>query len=277
MKQEITVTGKTVEAAIAAGAAELGVDVSAVTHEVLEAPKKGFLGFGETPAKVKVVYTASPEMTALTFVRTVLSDMGITADATISAVPGSKREFLINIVGEEASALIGHHGETLDSLQYLTNLAANRREEDEESNYTRISVDIENYRAKREDTLRRLARRMADKALKYRRNVTLEPMNAYERRIIHSEVQNIAGVSTHSVGVDNNRRVVITCEGSTRSESRSALRPAPKPATPRPMPKNKIEKRARFDDTLPEYHLGDSYAADAAIDEAEAEADTDEI
>ena len=216
-------------------------------------------------------------MAALSFVRTVIADMGITAEAAVSVMPGTKREFLINITGEEASVLIGHHGETLDSLQYLANLAANRREEDEEGNYTRIAVDIENYRAKRENTLRRLARRMADKALRTRRNVTLEPMNPYERRIIHSEVQSIAGVSTHSVGVDNNRRVVISCEGSSRTESQTVSRPAPKPAMSRPMPKNKIEKRARFDDSLPEYHLGDSFAADAAIDEAEAEADTDEI
>ena len=134
MKQEITVTGKTVEAAVATGAAELGVDTVAVTYEVLEAPKKGFLGFGETPAKVKVTYTPTPEMTALTFVRTVIADMGISAEATIAAMAGTKREFLITIAGDDASALIGHHGETLDSLQYLTNLAANRREEEEEGN-----------------------------------------------------------------------------------------------------------------------------------------------
>ena len=274
MKQEIITTGKTVEAAVAAGAATLGVDTSSVTYEVLEAPKKGFLGFGETPATVKVCYVATPETTALTFVRTILADMGITADTTLSALPGSKREFLLTISGEEVGALIGHHGDTLDSLQYLVNLAANRREDDEESNYTRITVDIENYRAKREDTLRRLARRMADKALKYRRSVTLEPMNAYERRIIHSEVQGIAGVTTESIGTENNRRVVISCDGSS-----AANRPARPPRTEasRVIPKNKIQKRARFDDSLPEYQLGDCYTEDAAIDEAEADADTDEI
>ena len=279
MRKEITVTGKTVEAAVAAAAEQLGVDVSAVTYEVIEAPKKGFLGFGETLAKVSVSFTPTPETTALTFVRTLIDDMGIEAEATLSSLPGTKREFLITVSGEEASALIGHHGETLDSLQYLTNLAANRREEDEESNYTRITVDIENYRAKREDTLRKLAKRMADKVLKYRRSVTLEPMNAYERRIIHSEVQNIAGVTTNSIGTDHNRRVVISMESGS-------ARPAAKPQTPkqpprtaasRIIPKNKIEKRARFDDTLPEYHLGDSLSEDAAIDQAEADNDTDEI
>jgi len=279
MKKEITVTGKTVEAAVALGAEQLGVDVSAVTYEVLEAPKKGFLGFGETLAKVKLCYTPTPETVALTFVRTLIADMGIEAEASLSIVTGGKREFLITVSGEEASALIGHHGDTLDSLQYLTNLAANRREEDEEGNYTRITVDIENYRAKREDTLRKLARRMADKALKYRRSVTLEPMNAYERRIIHSEIQNIAGVTTNSIGTDHNRRVVISCEESARTAKPRTQTPKqpPRTAASRIIPKNKIEKRARFDDTLPEYQLGDSLSEDAAIDYAEAENDTDEI
>lgn len=276
MKKEVIVTGKTVEAAIAAGAAELGVDVSAVTPEVLEAPKKGFLGFGETLAKVKVSVVNSPEVVALSFVRTLLADMGLEAEASLSVRPGSKREFLIAVSGEGASALIGHHGETLDALQYLTNLAANRREDDEEGNYTRFTVDVENYRAKREDTLRRLARRMADKALKYRKNVTLEPMNAYERRIIHAEVQNIAGVTTNSIGTDNNRRVVISCDGDSRP-ARPTTKTPPRTAASRIIPKNKIQKRARFDDSLPEYKAGDCYAEDKAIDEAEAASDTDEI
>lgn len=275
MRKEITVTAKTIEAAVAQGASDLGVDVSAVTYEVLEAPKRGFLGFGETPATVKICYTPSPEITALTFVRTLIRDMDIIADATISASSGNKREFLINITGEEASVLIGHHGDTLDSLQYLTNLAANRREEDEEGNYTRITVDVENYRSKREDTLRRLARRMADKALKYHKNVTLEPMNSYERRIIHSEIQGISGVTTNSIGADNNRRVVISLDGAKNS-AKATSAPARTPAS-KVIPKNKIQKRARFDDTLPEYHAGDCYSEDADIDKAEAESDTDEI
>jgi spoIIIJ-associated protein len=280
MKKEITATGKTVEAAVAIGAEQLGVDVAAVTYEVLEAPKKGFLGFGESPAKVKVCYTPTPESTALAFVRTLIADMGIEAEAALSIIPGAKREFLITVSGEEASALIGHHGDTLDSLQYLTNLAANRREEDEESNYTRITVDIENYRAKREDTLRKLARRMADKALRTHRSVTLEPMNAYERRIIHSEIQNISGVTTNSIGTDHNRRVVISLEGgrsSAKPQQTQTPKQPPRTAASRIVPKNKIEKRARFDDTLPEYHLGDSLTEDASIDQAEADNDTDEI
>ncbi len=299
MKQEVTATGKTVEAAVAAGAEQLGVPVSSVAYEVIEAPKKGFLGFGEVPAKVKVVYIPTPETVGLAFVKTVISDMGLRAEAELSAVSGGKREYLITISGEGASALIGHHGETLDALQYLANLAANRREEDESGSYTRITVDIENYRAKREETLRRLARRTAEKVLKYKRNVTLEPMNSYERRIIHSEVQNIAGVSTNSIGSDNNRRVVVYMEGQQRSsgnhprsgEARSGSGAPRKktvtisyeaPVVPlsspsHPLPKNKIQKRARFDDTLPEYHAGDCYSEDKEIDTAEADNDTDEI
>ena len=200
--------------------------------------------------------------------KTVLSDMGIDAAAELSGLPGGRREYFISIEGDGASVLIGHHGETLDALQYLTNLAANRREDDESGSYTRITVDIGNYRAKREETLRRLARRTAEKVLKYKRNITLEPMSAYERRIIHSEVQNIAGVTTNSVGSDNNRRVVVSLDGQGRpARKKPAEQTAPAaPKAPRPLPKNKIQKRARFDETLPEYHAGDCYSGDAEID-----------
>lgn len=112
----------------------------------------------------------------------------------------------IVITGAEACMLIGHHGETLDSFQYLANLACSRKAD---KSRDRVTVDIENYRTKREETLRILARRMANKALKYKKSVMLEPMNPYERRIIHSEIQKIEGVSTNSVGSENNRKIVI--------------------------------------------------------------------
>ena len=105
------------------------------------------------------------------------------------------------------------HGDTLDQLQYLVNLAANKKfGDDDERNYTRILVDIEGYRQKREQTLRALARRTAARVLKYKRSITLEPMCAYERRIIHSEIQGIQGVVTNSIGVENNRRIVVYLE-----------------------------------------------------------------
>ena len=141
------------------------------------------------------------------FVKTVISDIGLSAEAELYACEDGTRR--INIVGDDASALIGHHGDTLDALQYLANLASARKNIRGERDKSRVTIDIEGYRAKREETLRALARRMAQKALRNRRSVMLEPMSAYERRIIHSEIQSIEGVSTNSIGSDNNRKIVI--------------------------------------------------------------------
>ena len=141
------------------------------------------------------------------FIRTVILDIGLNATAELySCDDGTRR---IAIKGEDASTLIGHHGDTLDALQYLANLASARKNIHGERDKSRVTLDIEGYRAKREETLRALARRMAQKALRNRRSVMLEPMSAYERRIIHSEIQGIEGVSTNSIGSDNNRKIVI--------------------------------------------------------------------
>ncbi len=141
------------------------------------------------------------------FVKTVIADIGLNAEAELySCEDGTRR---ITIVGDDASALIGHHGDTLDALQYLANLASTRKNIRGERDKSRVTIDIEGYRKKREETLRALARRMAAKALRNRRSVMLEPMSAYERRIIHSEIQGIEGVSTNSIGSDNNRKIVI--------------------------------------------------------------------
>ena len=141
------------------------------------------------------------------FVKTVIADIGLSAEAELySCEDGTRR---IAIVGDDASALIGHHGDTLDALQYLANLASARKNIKGERDKSRVTIDIEGYRKKREETLRALARRMAAKALRNKRSVMLEPMSAYERRIIHSEIQNIEGVSTNSIGSDNNRKIVI--------------------------------------------------------------------
>lgn len=247
MKQEITTSGKTVEAAILNGAKELGVDRDLVTYEIIEMPKKGFLGFGEVPAKVKVFYEAGSDCSALDFVNLIISDMELEAKASVHDLPGSGNGKLIKIEGAEAGVLIGHHGETLDSLQYLVNLVANKREEDDESHgYMKITVDIEDYRAKREVTLRQLAGRMAQKVLKYKKSVTLEPMNPYERRIIHSEIQNIQGVTTTSVGADNNRKIVIFLDekkegdtakpGQTKTRTRRPSITADRTPAPKPKP-----------------------------------------
>jgi spoIIIJ-associated protein len=159
---------------------------------------------------------------ALEFANTLLKNMQLDARAVPAECPEGE-DFIvtetadvypkIDIIGSETGILIGHHGETLDSIQYLVNLSALRKTKSRDGDYVKIVVDIENYRQKREDTLRSLARRMAARAVRYRRNVFLEPMNAYERRIIHSELQSYPGVSTHSVGSDKNRKIVISYEG----------------------------------------------------------------
>ena len=147
------------------------------------------------------------EDTSFDFIMTLISNIGLNASAELySCDDGTRR---ISISGEDASVLIGHHGDTLDALQYLANLASAQKNENGERDKSRVTIDIEGYRAKREETLRALARRMAAKALRNKRSVMLEPMSAYERRIIHSEIQGIEGVSTNSIGSDNNRKIVI--------------------------------------------------------------------
>lgn len=215
MRKEYLAIGKTVELAVENGAKALGVSVDKVTYEVIAEAKKGFLGFGEAPAKVNVIYELLPIDIGCDFVKNLIDDMGIQADISVS--DGEDGNTVIHILGDDAGMLIGHHGETLDQLQYLVNLAANKKNgEDDDRTYTRILVDIEGYRAKREETLRNLARRTAARVLKYKRSVTLEPMCAYERRIIHSEIQSIAGVMTNSIGVENNRRIVIYLDNSKK-------------------------------------------------------------
>ncbi len=179
--------------------------------------KKQDAASGEEKAKSKVIpelelklepkIVKDGEDVSFDFVKTLISDIGLSAQASLySCEDGTRR---IIIAGDDASTLIGHHGDTLDALQYLANLASARKNINGERDKSRVTIDIEGYRAKREDTLRALARRMAAKALRNKRSVMLEPMSAYERRIIHSEVQNIEGVSTNSIGSDNNRKIVI--------------------------------------------------------------------
>ena len=213
MKKDIIVTAKSVEDAALEGAAALGVNREDVTLDVIEEPKKGFLGIGSTPAKVKVTYILKPLEAAKNFIETLLRDLGIAGEIQIH--DDGNGESLITIEGEGVSSLIGHHGDTLEAFQYLVNLAANKKD-DEGRQYTRITINIENYREKREETLRKLASKMAAKVKKTGKNVALEPMNAYERRIIHAEIQKIEGVSTNSVGTEGNRRVIIFPEGAAK-------------------------------------------------------------
>ncbi len=213
------------------------------SENLLEREALTALGLGE---KEEAAVEAAPETRtreavtedemkyALEFANTLLKNMQIGAEAVPMECPENEELIVtekatvypkINIVGDDSGILIGHHGETLDSIQYLVNLCALRKTKSKDGDYVKIVVDIENYREKREDTLRALARRMAAKAVKYKRNVFLEPMNAYERRIIHSELQKYPGVSTHSVGSDRDRKIIITYEGADKApENRNRRR-----------------------------------------------------
>jgi len=208
VRKEVVTTAKTIEEAVAKAVEELGApSADKIEYTVIEEPKKGFLGLGATDAKISASYVSGGEARAVAFVKQLLADMSI--EAELEVTDGENGEKKISINGEGAAILIGHHGETLDSLQYLASLAANKRVNGKKEEYTRISVDVEGYRAKREETLRTLARKMAARVVKYKKSVMLEPMNPYERRIIHSEIQNIEGVSTNSIGSENNRKIVI--------------------------------------------------------------------
>ena len=293
----IDVTGKTEDEAVASALAQLGLDRDDVSVEILERAKKGFLGIGASPAKVRVTYEAAeepkpapapvkpaevrkpvppraperstekpspvekavpaaavqeerkpersekkpprprsgrkpaPQQQAveeaeaaapaaapadlgepcndekarqiITFLEGLLEHMGSTAKAKVYLDPEGRYKVILE--GEKLGALIGRRGETLDAIQQLTNYSVNKSGEKR----VRVHVDAENYRLKREESLQRLAQKMAAKAIKYRRNVTLDPMNAYERHVIHTALQDVAGVTTYSMGTDPNRRVIV--------------------------------------------------------------------
>ena len=198
-------TGKTVEEAIAAGVLELGVDLKRLKVEVLEEPaKKGLFGlFGTSLARVRISYENDPGMLATEFIHKVCQAMGVNANSQVSK---DGEHWHIDITGPELGLLIGRRGDTLDALQYLTNLAVARKL----SERVRVIVDVEGYRLRREDTLVRLAKRLSEKVKKTGIRIVLEPMNPHERRIIHTSLQDDARISTFSEGDDPHRRVVIS-------------------------------------------------------------------
>ena len=295
MEKTIVATGKTIDAAVEAALAQLGLDRDSVSVQVLQQAKPGFLGFGAQPAKVQVTYEApdepkpaapksalgsasrskpkvnnpapapkaepvkqeaKPEPKKETkpepkkeapkapkaerpakqpraekkvetpktpkepkvytpvepgsveekieqFLKGLLENMG--SQAVPHAVKGEDNTYYVELVGEDLGYLIGRRGDTLDAIQHLANYSINRSVD----GYIRINVDAEEYRAKREDSLRKYARKKAQQVLKARRRTTLEPMNAYERHVIHSALQDMENVTTHSTGTEPNRRVVI--------------------------------------------------------------------
>ena len=224
---EVTVSAKTVEEAVEMGAKQMGKTKSEVTYEIVEEAKKGFLGIFSSEATVKVIAMDTVQDKVLDFLNDLMGDMGAQAVAKVARIEENlsengtvEKDIYIDIEGRGLGMLIGRHGDVLDSLQYLCNIVVGRFPKNpDRREYVRVVLDIENYRAKRADTLKALARRVADKVMASGRNYTREPMSSYERRIIHSELQNVSGVHTFSVGADSDRRVVVAYgEESTEAD-----------------------------------------------------------
>ena len=254
MKKYLEKSAKTEDEALAAALAELGLERDDVSVEIVERAKSGFLGIGASPAVIRVEYEvpdepevkaapvaepapakpaepkesaaevksaapAEPKYTegvkaaAESFLRGLLERMGVQAEITISDREGGG--LLVELSGPGMGAVIGRRGETLDAIQHLTNYAVNRGSEKR----CHISVDAESYRAKREESLVRLAEKMAAKVVKYKRSMALESMNSYERHVIHTALQNYEGVSTSSTGTEPNRRVVVSYERPARQQN----------------------------------------------------------
>lgn len=195
-------TAKTKEEAIALALSELGVSEEEVQIEVIDEGSKGFLGIGTKDAVVKVTYSPDSEKRAKDFLNKIfeITDEDVTVESEIDG------EILkINLSGPDMGIVIGKRGETLDALQHLTSLVVNRGDK----SFLKVSLDAENYREKRNVALEELAGKLANKVMRTGRNQTLEPMNAYERRIIHSALQNHETVTTYSIGQGVNRKVVI--------------------------------------------------------------------
>ena len=242
-------SARTEDEAIAAALAELGLDRDDVSVEIVERAKSGFLGIGASPAVIRVSYEAEDEPAAPAaapkaeapaapvkaapaavvdenedyaeirrFLTGLLERMGVTADIEIS--PRENGGVNVNLSGSGMGAIIGRRGETLDAIQHLTNYVVNRGSEKR----LHISVDAECYRSKREESLTRLAEKMAEKAIKYKRSMALEPMNSYERHVIHTALQNYEGVTTSSTGVEPNRRVVVSYVKSDKSDNKPQSR-----------------------------------------------------
>ena len=216
MIKEAIATGDTVEQAFEKACEELGVESHEAEFEILEMPvKKTFGLFGGSPAKVRAYIKSSPAEAAAAYLKKVVNGMGLN-NIEIS-IQEEESGALLSLTGEDIGFIIGHRGETLDALQYLTGLVANHVD----NTYYRITLDIGNYREKRRETLEVLGRKMAVKALKTGRNCSLEPMNPYERRIIHTAVQEVEGAKSWSEGEDMARHVVIGPEEGERPQRRN--------------------------------------------------------
>lgn len=209
MMEEIQKSGKTVDDAISLALQEFNLPQEDVEITILEEGSKGFLGvFGSKEAIIVAKRKLNPEEIAEHFLKEVFLSMGLIVTLEIVR---KEKQILINLVGDHMGILIGKRGQTLDSLQYLVNLVVNKTT----TSYIGVTLDTENYRQRRRETLCSLAYNLSKKVKQTKKNVMLEPMSAYERRIIHSALQNDRFVKTYSEGDEPHRNVIITLKNST--------------------------------------------------------------
>ena len=201
----IEVSAKTVGDAITDALVRLGVTSDQLEYEVVNEGSTGFLGFGSKPAVIKARKKYSPEENVREFLTNVFDAMHLDV-GIVSKYDEENGLIDVEFKGNEMGVLIGKRGQTLDSLQYLTNLAVNKQTD----HYVKVKLDTEDYRKRRKDTLENLAKNISYKVKRTKRPVALEPMNPFERRVIHSALQNDRFVSTHSEGEEPYRHVVVT-------------------------------------------------------------------
>ena len=199
------ISAKTVEEALTEASILLGIPSSEIEYEVIEKGSTGFLGIGSKNAVIKARKKFSVEESVKEFLKSVFSAMDMEVEIIVK-VNEEDKLIEVDLKGDDMGILIGKRGQTLDSLQYLTNLAVNKHSE----NYYKVKVDTEDYRKRRKDTLENLAKNIAYKVKRTKRSVELEPMNPFERRVIHSALQNDRYVTTHSEGDEPYRHVVVT-------------------------------------------------------------------
>lgn len=201
----IEVSAKSVDEALTEASIKLGIPSVELEYEVIEKGSAGFLGIGSKDAVIKVRKKFSVEESVKEFLKSVFHAMDMAVEIIVK-VDENEKLIDVELKGEDMGILIGKRGQTLDSLQYLTNLAVNKHSE----NYYKVKVDTEDYRKRRKETLENLAKNIAYKVKRTKRSVDLEPMNPFERRIIHSALQNDKFVTTHSEGDEPYRHVVVT-------------------------------------------------------------------
>lgn len=200
----MTATGQTVEEAVQLALTQLHVSKENVEIRIIDEGKRGFLGFiGARPAVVEVIVKKNPAEQAEMYLKSIIQEMNVAADVSMT-VKG--KEVLFTLSGEQVALLIGKRGATLNALQYLTQLVANRYTKQ----YINITIDAENYREKRKRTLESLAHRLAKQAVNTKEKIVLEPMPSFERKVIHQALSKHSYIITTSEGAEPNRRVVIS-------------------------------------------------------------------